>query len=79
MACALQCQDKRDFWDELRFLTNNLRNMPNIVNSAQVNDEIWAIFRNISNDLYNSVSYNSHDMKNALIELDSNIKYIWMN
>ena len=74
MAYALQCQDKHDVWDEMRRLTNNRCNMPNIVNSAQGDNEMCTIFRNKYNDLYNSVYYNSHDMKSVLNELDCNIK-----
>ena len=77
MAYALQCQDKHDVWDEMRRLTNNRCNMPNIVNSAQGDNEICTRFRNKYNDLYNSVSYNSQDMKkkkHILNELDCNIK-----
>jgi len=74
MAYPLQYWDKREFWEEMRRLTNNRCNMPNIVNSAQGDNEICTIFRNKYNDLYNSVSYNSQDMKSVLNELDCNIK-----
>jgi len=74
MEYALQCQDKRDLCDEMRRLTNNRCNMPNIVDSAQGDSEICTIFRNKYNDLYSSVSYNSQDMKSGLNELDGNIK-----
>ena len=63
MAYALQCLDKRHFWDEMRRLTNNRCNMPNIVNSAQGDNEMCTTFRNKYNDLYNIVSYNSQAMK----------------
>jgi len=65
--------DKRDFWDEMRRLTNNRCDIPNSIDSAQGNDEISSIFRNKYNDLYNSVCYNSQDMKRVLNELDCNI------
>jgi len=74
MAYALQSRNKRDFWDEMRRLTSNRCNMPNIVNSPQGDNEICTIFRNKYNDLYNTVSYNSQDMKSVLNELDCNIK-----
>lgn len=74
MACALQCQDKRDLWNEMRRITNNRCNMPNVVDGAQGDDEINTIFRNKYNDLYNSVSFNIHDMKSVQNELDCEIK-----
>ena len=58
----------------MRRLTSNRCNMPNIVDSAQGDNEICTIFRNKYNDLYNSVSYNNHDMKRVRTELDGNIE-----
>ena len=74
MEYALQCRDKHDFGDEMRHLTSNQCNMSNIVDSAQDDNKICTVFSNKYNDFYNSVSYNSQDMKSVLNELNGNIK-----
>ena len=48
--------------------------MLDIIDSAHGGNGICTVFRNKYNDLYNSVSYNNHDMKRVRTELDGNIE-----
>jgi len=73
MATALQSQDKRNFWCEMKRINNNRSSLPNVVDDAHGDKNITRTFADKYKDLYNSVSYNVNDMNAVRNELENNI------
>ena len=73
MAIALQSQDKRNFWCEVKRIHNNHSSLPNVVDDAHGDKDITNTFVNTYKHLYNSVSYDVNDMNVVSNELENNI------
>jgi len=74
LATALKCQNKRNFWDEMRRISGKRCNMPNVDDDAQCDDKISRLFADNYNNLYNSVSYDVNDMQDLINELECSIE-----
>ena len=73
MATALQSQNGRDLWSEVKRINSKKMNVPNTVDNAQGDVEIGRLFSDKYKDLYNSVPYDVNAMNNVCRDLEHNI------
>ena len=75
MADAILCDDTRSFWNEVRTVSSNKNNtLPNMIDGKLGNENISDVFVDKYKSLYNSVSYDNHDMNNLLLKLNDIIE-----
>ena len=75
MADAILCDDTRSFWNEVRTVSSNKNNtLPNMIDGKLGNENISDVFVDKYRSLYNSVSYDNHDMNNLLLKFNDIIE-----
>merc|ERR1711874_391071 len=73
MGEAIANNNDRMLWDEVRKMTKFKDELPSMMDGHTGTDEISKIFSDKYETLYNTVSYNKHDMDKLKKEIDSNI------
>ena len=73
MAQALLEDKSRNFWDEVRKVSRNADNIPNLVDDVAGDEQISELFREKYESLYNSVSYDNDEMTTMIAEIEKSI------
>ena len=74
MAAALSVKDNKSFWRTVQQTNRSQTSLPTTVDDAHGQDNISNLFAQKYEILYNSVSYDSHQMSEILFKIDSLIK-----
>ena len=74
MGEAIAKNNDRMLWDEVRKMTKSNDELPSMMDGQIGTDDISKIFADKYETLYNTVSYNNHDMDKLKKEIDSNIE-----
>ena len=70
---AISNNDDRALWDEVRKISKVNNDLPIAMDGHSNTDEITDIFADKYKTLYNSVSYNKHELKRLTADIDSRI------
>ena len=62
LAEAISDNNDRILWDEVRKMTKANKDLPNMMDGVTNENDITDIFASNYKTLYNSVSYNKHDL-----------------
>ena len=73
LAEAISDNNDRILWDEVRKMTKTNKDFPNMMDGVTNENDITDIFAGKYKTLYNSVSYNKHDLCRLSIENDLHI------
>ena len=73
LAEAISDKNDRVLWDEVRKMTKTNKDFPNMMDGVTNENDITDIFAGKYKTLYNSVSYNKHDLCRLSAEIDSRI------
>ena len=73
LAEAMSDNNDRVLWDEVRKMTKANKDLPNMMDGVTNENDITDIFASNYKTLYNSVSYNKHDLHRLSTEIDSRI------
>lgn len=68
--------NERDYWREARKRRSRTRYYPNMVDDVIGEKDIVQLFSDKYQNLYNSVSYDSNEMQNIILEINSKIDLI---
>ena len=79
MGEAIAKNNDRLLWDEVRKMTKSNDELPSMMDGQMGTDDISKIFADKYETLYNTVSYNKHDMDKLKREIDSNIAKVCPN
>lgn len=79
MAEAISDNNDRVLWDEVRKYSKSNNDLPNGMDGHSTVEEINDIFSDKYDTLYNSVSYNEHDLNKLKTEIDSRIDNSYPN
>ena len=74
MGEAIARNDDRVLWDEVRKMTKSTNELPSMMDGHTGIDEISKVLADKCETLYNSVSYDNHDMDNLKKGIDSHIE-----
>ena len=74
MANALQGNESRDFWNEVKRKNKKPQSSPTVVDGIHGCKEIGEVFRQKYEDLYNCVSYDQHEMDELYEGISESIK-----
>ena len=72
-------KNDRMLWDEVRKRTKSSNELPSMMDGQTGIDDISKIFADKCETLYNSVSYDNHDMVNIKKEIDTHIEKVCPN
>ena len=79
MGEAIAGKNDRILWDEVRKMTKSNNELPSMIDGQTGIDEISKIFADKCETLYNSVSYDNHDMDNLKKEIETHIENVCPN
>ena len=79
LAEAISNNNDRVLWDEVRKMTKANKDLPNMMDGVTNENEITDIFAGNYKTLYNSVSYNKHDLCKISTEIDTRINENYPN
>ena len=74
MADAVSKNNDRILWDEVRNMSKTNKELPHIIDGHSKAEEFTDIFANKNKILYNSVSYNKHDIDKLSANIDEHIE-----
>lgn len=77
MAEAIAENNDRNLWDEAKKMSRTNNELPSAIDGVSDLTEITEIFTNKYDALYNSVSYNTHDMNKLMENVDTKIGNIY--
>ena len=79
MGEAIARKNDRMLWDEVRKMSKSSNELPSMMDGQTGIEEISKIFADKCETLYNSVSYDNHDMDNLKKEIDTHIEKVCPN
>ena len=79
LAEAISVNNDRVLWDEVRKMSKTNNELPNMMDDVSSIEEITDIFADKYKVLYNSVSYDEHDLNRLTVDIDSRIDIGFQN